>query len=1027
MWNRELAFDRPEYLLLLLLLPALWKLSQRTLAPLGGFRRWLAIGLRTLVVLMLVGALAELQWRRVSDKVTVIYVLDQSESIPQAKRELMREYVVEHVRQHRDTRREDRAGVIVFGQEAAIEVPPYDDDVPDTGAWETLLERRDATNLEAALKLAAASFPEDSAKRVLLVTDGNENLGDARAAAAILAANGIGIDVVPVRLSARAEVAVEKITVPADIRQGSPFEVRTVLHNFLEGDRRDTTRTVRGTLRVTRTSGAREELVGEDAVELPPGKTVIGFRHTIDRPAMYTYHALFVPDEPADDRLWQNNQASTFTHVRGRGRVLLIEDSDHPGEFTHLIDRLQIMNLEVDVQPNNQLFTSLQELQSYDCVVLANVPRSSGGESVDVAGFRDEQIEMLVRNTQQMGAGLIMLGGPNSFGAGGWANTPLEEAMPVDFQIKNAKIEAVGALVLVMHASEMAAGNHWQKVVAREAIQALGPLDYCGLLHWDNFANESWLWGGAQGLVRVGTQRKQMLALLNRMAPGDMPAFEPSLKMALAAFNRVPASIKHMIVVSDGDPQPPFSSTLNRYKQAGIQITTVAVGTHGPPGSTPLRDIAAVTGGQYYVVTNPQSLPKIYQREARRVSRPVVKDLPDVSPVIVYPHEILAGIDGPLPPLKGMVLTSVKQNPLVEVAVRSPEPADAQHATILAAWTYGLGRTAVVTTDAGHRWATAWTQWPGYDKFYGQLVRWAMRPASDGGKYKVAGDVRDGTVRVVITALDAHDEFRNALTMSGAAVGPDLEPFEFPIRQLAPGRYVGEFDAGKAGSYHVTVLPAPDEAPVVTGVNVSYSAEYRDWDTNVGLLQHLAALQPRGGAAGVLSAADLDEPQLDQLLALEAFRADLPKAVSSRDVWPVLLLVCSVLFLADVFVRRVAVSLEWVVPAVRWVRSRVLRRRSAAEVEQRLAHLRTRKQELAQSIEQRRAATRLAPADELESAPPSPGATAPEDRPAAGGGLAPPAAPRGPAAPESDEDSYTARLLEAKKQARAEQDRKHRR
>ena len=29
-----------------------------------------------------------------------------------------------------------------------------------------------------------------------------------------------------------------------------------------------------------------------------------------------------------------------------------------------------------------------------------------------------------------------------------------------------------------------------------------------------------------------------MLALLNRMAPGDMPEFEPSLKMGLAAFNK---------------------------------------------------------------------------------------------------------------------------------------------------------------------------------------------------------------------------------------------------------------------------------------------------------------------------------------------------------------------------------------------------------------------------------------------------------------------------------------------------------
>ncbi|MHB8970422.1 MAG: VWA domain-containing protein [Pirellulaceae bacterium] len=1027
MWNLGIGFDRPEYLLLLLLVPVLWALSYRTLSSLGRLRRIVAIGLRTLVLTLLVLALAELQLERISDKITVIYLLDQSESIPRIKRELMRDYVIQDVRKNRDATRNDRAGVIVFGREAAIEVPPFDDDIPDTGSFEAFLERRDATNLESALKLAAASFPEDTAKRLVIVTDGNENIGSANSVAPTLTGNGIGIDVVPVRLATRAEVAVEKVTLPADIRRGTPFEVRTVLTNFLEGDRNDATRTVRGKLRVTRHAGGREELVGEETVELPPGKTVVGFRHSIDKPAMYTYQSVFVPDDAADDLLPQNNQASAFTHVRGRGRVLLIEDSDQRGDSDYLVERLRIMNLEIDVQASDQLFTSLSELQGYDCVVLANVPRSSGRDPSNVSSFRDEQIEMLVRNTQQMGAGLIMLGGPNSFGAGGWANTPLEAAMPVDFQIKNAKIEAVGALVLVMHASEMAEGNHWQKVVAREAIQTLGPMDYCGLLHWDDFGRETWLWGGNQGLVRISNQRNQMLALLNRMTPGDMPEFEPSLKMGLAAFNKVSASIKHMIVVSDGDPVAPFATTLNLYKQAGIQISTVAVGTHGPAGSTPLRDIAAVTGGQYYVVTDPKVLPKIYQREARRVSRPLVKELENVAPDIVYPHEILEGIDGPLPPIRGMVLTTVKENPLVEVAIRSPIPSDTANSTILAAWTYGLGRAAVVTTDAGHRWASAWTQWENYDKFYSQLIRWAMRPSSDRGKFTVAADSRDGKVRVVVTALDANDEFRNSLNMYGAAVGPDLQPFDFKIRQVAPGRYVGEFDASKTGSYHLTVVPAAGEAPLLTGVNVPYSAEFRDRDTNMGLLQHLAALRPSGGQAGVLSGVDLDASQMEQLLTLNAYRPDLPQAVSIRDVWPALLLACSCIFLADVFVRRVTLTVDWILPALYWVRSKIVGRRVGAEVEQRLEHLRSKKQELSDSIDQRRAATRFSPDADDTSGPTATGGVAAElaDLRSDAAATAATKKPQPPAiltTPEAaDPEEYTSRLLKAKQKARDEQ------
>ena len=90
-----------------------------------------------------------------------------------------------------------------------------------------------------------------------------------------------------------------------------------------------------------------------------------------------------------------------------------------------------------------------------------------------------------------MGAGLIMIGGPDSFGAGGWMNTPVEKALPVDMQIKALKVQGIGAMVLIMHASEIPEGNYWQKVVAKAAISSLSNYDYAGMLHWEG--QEAWL------------------------------------------------------------------------------------------------------------------------------------------------------------------------------------------------------------------------------------------------------------------------------------------------------------------------------------------------------------------------------------------------------------------------------------------------------------------------------------------------------------------------------------------------------
>ena len=471
-----LVFNSPWYLLLLLLLPAMWWFSFHSLSGLGRWRRLLALGLRTLVMLLIVAALAEMQYQRTSDRLTVIYLLDQSLSIPESRRDAMVRYVNASIRDQRQAEKDDRAGVIVFGRNAEVEVPPVDFSIQLGRKVESLLDR-DFTNLSAAMQRAMAMFPHDSAKRIVLVTDGNQNVGDALEEARAIADSGVSIDVLPVPLDQRSDVAVETFALPPDIRRNQPFEARVVVNNT-STDAEGAGKSVKGHIRIVRKAGEREETLVDEPHELKPGKSVFPFRQEIDQADFYTYEARFVPDDARNDAVAQNNVATAFTHVQGKGLVLLIENWETPGEFDYLVERLRDEGLEIVVQPSNRLFTSLPELQRYDTVILADVPRAGGEDAGNVSSFSDEQIKMLVRNTEELGCGLIMVGGPNSFGAGGWTNTELEKAMPVDFQIKSAKVVPVGALVLNMHASEIPRANYWQKVISQEAIKALGPRDY---------------------------------------------------------------------------------------------------------------------------------------------------------------------------------------------------------------------------------------------------------------------------------------------------------------------------------------------------------------------------------------------------------------------------------------------------------------------------------------------------------------------------------------------------------------------
>ncbi len=1009
MFKYQISFESVWYPFYLgvgaVLIVLVWWFSYRTLAALGPGRRIASLVLRTLVLLLFILALAEMQLVRTSDRLTVLFLVDLSESIPAERRQAMLSYVNEAIREHRKP--DDRAGVIVFGRDAAIEIPPFDDDV-QVFQIESDLDPN-YTNLAQAMRLAQASFAEDTAKRIVVLTDGNENLGDAGEQARALADDGVGIDVVPVRYEKRGEVIVEKIAAPTNVREGQPFDLRVIVTNTKRPTDEDSG-VVPGRLVVKQRAEGRSRTIIDQQVELPPGKQPYGIEWDLEASGFYEFEAEFIPRRPQDDAMPQNNQATTFVQIRGKGKILLIEDEDTPGEFDRLIRTLRRQSvggeelggqkLEVNVRTTRQLFSNFAELQQYDAVLLANVPRER---------FSDAQIRMLVRNTEQ-GAGMVMLGGPNSFGAGGWANTEMEKAMPVEFQIKSAKVIPRGALAMVMHASEMARGNFWQKQIADQALKALGPRDYCGVIYYGN-RGTNWLW--KPGLCPVGGNKQQMLGRIDRMIPGDMPDFDPGLQLAFKGFSAVTdAAIKHMIVISDGDPSPPSAGIVNALAKSKITVSTVAVACHGTADSRRLSDLAKKTGGKYYAVQNPKTLPRIFQREARRVAQPLIyENKLGVRPYVKYYHEMIGGLGDSFPPIKGYVMTTCKDNPLVEVALVAPQPGPERNRTILAGWTYGLGKSVAFTTDAGARWATAWTDWEGYDKLFGQIAVWAMRPPADEGNFTIDTHVEDGQVRVVVNALDKNDEFLNFLNMSGIVVqpGPDLETQRLKLEQTAPGRYEGAAPVGQPGSYFVTINPGGGMSPIRAGVNVPYSDEFRTRSSNEALLNGLVRLEPEGGDAGRLIEGPEDFSELERFLSVDTFRHNLPKASSSQPIWHYLVLLASCLFFVDVFVRRVQVGFGWVPVVTRRVVGALLRRKQEPEQAEAIERLRSRKAEVGQRVEQLRAGTRFEPSS-----------AAPADLESVEGVRAPPPAekPDRPAlAPETKPESYTERLLRAKKQA----------
>ncbi|WP_165230338.1 VWA domain-containing protein [Aquisphaera insulae] len=1012
--NTSLTFGQPWWLILLpLILPPLAWMSYRSLSGLGPARRALAILLRSAVIALVVLALAELQSVRRSDRLTTMFVIDASNSVPREQQKAAIEYVTDASRKRR---KDDLTGVLVFGKTPRVEVPPAPSELNLLGVESTI----DPENSDpgAALKLALATFPEDTARRVVVLSDGNENRGNLLEQA--LAAKGLGVqvDVLPIEYRYESEVLVEKVSIPPDVKKGETVNINVVVR---------ASEPTRGTLQIFQKTGRSSvPAAGNEKpvpVELERGVNVFTLKQLITEPNFYTFQAVFVPGEESGDRKTVNNQAEGFTHARGKAQVLLIEGTKD--EHAELVKALREKEIEVKVLNaprvdgggdvgGDPIPTDLAQLQPYDAVILANVPKES---------FTEAQHQLLASNCHEMGAGLIMLGGRDSFGAGGWMNTPVEKALPVDMQIKALKVQGIGAMVLVMHASEIPEGNYWQKVVAKAAINALSTYDYTGMLHWEG--QEAWLFT----LRPIGTGRGTMLRAIDRMTPGDMPDFDPSLVMAMRGLNGVrDAMSKHIVIISDGDPTPPTSSVINQLIQSKITVTAVLTAAHGndPGAQSVMRNLALRTKGRFYNVTNPRALPRIYQKEARTISRPLIFEQPTpwAPRLNSATSELVSRIGDDLPGISGLVLTSPKENELVETPLVSPLPAG-QVNPVLAHWTYGLGRSVAFTSDAGRRWAKAWPDWPSYAAFWSQVVRWSMRPA-DHGNLSLSVRREEGRIRIVVDALDKDSQFLNFLRIQGNVVDPELKPSPVELVQTAPGRYEATVENAEAsGNYFVNLGyqgPENSHGVISSGVSVPYSDEYRELRSNPTTLENLASLTD-GEVVRWKTSADGRVDPGRTADAADHFRRD-PGLVNPRSfaaLWPTLLWLAACLFLADVAVRRIAPDTDRIRRTIsdRWRKLRGLEPAPASDY---MEKLRSRKAEVGEQLDRPRFASRFdAPA------PPESGSRPvdepllegrdPADRPrpapptgpsgAAGGGLA-------PEARKADEAGYTNRLLKAK-------------
>ena len=851
-----LSFEQPLLLLLLIPIAILVYLTwRRSSLPFSSLQRALILACRLLLFTLIICALSGASWQQPISRQATVFVGDISDSTS-AQRPLIEQWINSAI-QHK--RSEDEVGIVAVGRNALVEQSvksqidfTHFESTPDTNY----------TDLAAGLRLAAAILPADTQRHIVLLTDGQQNLEDALQEAQLLQQEGIRLDVVPLPTTTGPEARVDNLTAPTQLHTNERFLLHTQLYSSVRQ-----TATVRILM--------DQSIIVQQALSLGIGEQELSFNLMAPPPGFHTYRITL--DAPLDTLL-QNNEATAFVNVQGPPQVLLIEG--HPGSGVNIANALRATKINVVIGNPNDVPISLEGLATYSAVVLADVP------AVELGTTRMQTLQSFVRD---LGRGLVVSGGENSYGLGDYADTPLEETLPVTMDIPQHKDTPNLAVVLIIESLEAPLPVNISKEAAKGVINLLTPNDQVGI-------------SAAYGTLAIPMQHVTNKASINKaidaMDPTDPGSYIPDLVNAEKVLLRTDAKIKHVILLGDGDASADYAPQVTKMAKENITVSTVATNSADYQELGTMINIASWGKGRFYRADDPGVIPQVLLKETERAARRTIINEPFV-PAVVGTHPILTGLYG-LPTLDGYVATTPKPAAQMVLISHHDDP-------VLAVWQYGLGRVAAWTSDALGLWTSHWLQWNQAAQWWANLVTWTL-PAPN-SSMNINGQIVDGNGQITVDLPT--QQTGNQQQVTAHIIAPDHSQQTITLQPAAPQRWQGSFPAAPVGIYVFQVTwqgvsgrGSVSRLTATTGMVVPYSPEFRTQGTDTPFLKLLA----QDGGGTLLSINDSNG----------AFRQNLAPVSASLPITFLLLALAALLLPIDIAARRLS-SLEFLAVAWRWL------------------------------------------------------------------------------------------------------------
>ena len=855
-------FERPLLLWLLVLTPLI---AMPALIAVRRGRLWAggsAALLRVLAFVALVLALSGfgIPTRSASRQVETIALIDQSRSIAPDQQDWMRAKVHELARASGPG---EQLAILGFGRDMRMLFPMGD---PRLVSIPSLSADSGATDIGEALTAADSLFSPDADKRIFLLSDGNQTVGDASSEVPALLENNVRVFSASPPGSTTQRVALTGFEAPGAVRANQRF----TFHIAIESE---AAQPVKINLELLND----RDPVGGETVELKPGLNRFELPYRIDQPGAYMMGARLIT--PAS-MVALNSQAEAALTVIAPPQILVAGSA--PPES--LLDALKLREYNVTVTSPRSLPTHAENYLPYQAVVLSDATTATLSTASATA---------LNRYVSDFGGGLIATG--ETLRDERFAGTPLEKTLPVKFQPQPPppSREPIAVFLCIDRSNSMSYDSRYPavrdgeriryaKTAAIALMRQLDDTDFAGVIAFDS---QPYVLGH---LAPLGEDRAELENRIERLEPGGGTDFKDALEIAQREILDSKIAVRQIFLLTDGDTNRQYhdhDALIADFAEQHIPVSTIRIG----PDLANLRllqDFAQATGGTFYRVQDIEKLPLLLvglTREAMNRRKQGRTELEAGGP-----SAILTGIEvKEMPPIDYYATTLPKDGAQVPLKITRHDSS----APLLAAWQYGLGRAVVFTADPDSLATLSWIRWDRYAEFWSQLVNWAMRPG-DAGPFSLRIETStDGAVRVEAEKADNSPVSNLVLRVTGTGHALDV-----PMTQTDASLYRGDLGQLPRGKYTAALMIKGGDTERVLmerqfasiGTASADADEVRIRPRNLALLKSLALAT--GGA-------------------LDASPAQILKPSGAivkmhRSAEPILLPLAIMLFLSEVFVRR---------------------------------------------------------------------------------------------------------------------------